>query len=308
WNPHCIIHRQVLAAKALPDDLRDLLNMTIKVVNFIKNSTLNVALCVDLGADHKTLLFHMEVCNMLSRLFELKDEVEIFLRQQKKEELYHAFMNHTFQLSLAYPVDIFKSLNSLNLKLQGNNAENIIAHHNAIKAFKKIQLWKCQAQAQMPNFSSFLTFSALAENEGFQELCKEDAKNKIVFPLDCLADEFILYFPDNFSGNPVSKLAHNPFNVDVNSLPEVLQEQALKMKYNSSAKDNFENSSLEEFGIKYFPIYSKVGEEALHIILPFLLTYLCEKSFSSLVTLKTKQRNRLDIENNLRCALSSFKP
>ncbi|CAM4668547.1 unnamed protein product [Lepidochelys olivacea] len=155
-------------------------------------------------------------------------------------------------------MDISESLNNLNLKLQGNNTENIIVHHGAIKVFaEKIKLWKHRTQAQMPNFLSFPTFSSLAENEGFQELCKENAKNKVVFHLDCLADEFICYFPDNFSGNPVHKLAHNPFSVDVDSLPEVLQEQALKMKYDSSAKDNFENLSLEQFGIKYFPIYPK---------------------------------------------------
>ncbi|KAG6937314.1 zinc finger BED-type containing 9 [Chelydra serpentina] len=313
-----VMHRQVLAAKTLPDDLRDSLNLAIKIVNFVKNRTLNTrlfaALCVDLGADHKILLFHTEVRwlskgNMLSRLFELKDEVEIFPKQQKKEELYCEFMDQTFQLSLAYLVDIFESLNNLNLKLQGNNAANIIAQHNAIKAFtEKIKLWKNQNQALMPNFSFFPTFSSLAENEGFQEFCKENAKNKIVFHLDCLADEFIRYFPDNFSGNPVHKLAHSPFNVDVDSLPEVLQEQALKMKYDSSAKDIFENLSLEKFWLKYFPIYPKVGEEALSIILLFLSTYLCEKSFSSLVIIKTKQRNRLDVENDVCCALSSFKP
>uniref|UniRef100_K7GAS4 HAT C-terminal dimerisation domain-containing protein n=1 Tax=Pelodiscus sinensis TaxID=13735 RepID=K7GAS4_PELSI len=298
---HWVIHRQALATKTLPDDLRDSLNLAIQVVSFVKNSALNTrlfyALCTDLGADYKTLLFHiLSKGNMLSRLFELKDN--------RRKELYHAFMDQTFQLSLTYLMDIFESLNNLSLKLQGNNTTNIIAHHDAIKAFtEKIQLWKHQTQAQMPN----LTFSSLAENEDFQEVCKEDVKNKIVFRLDCLADEFICYFPNNFSGNPIHKL-RNPFNVDVDSLPEVLQEQALKIKYDSSAKDNFENASLEEFRIKYFPMYSKVGEEALRIILSFSSTYLCEKSFSSLVILKTKQRNRLDVENDLHCTLASFKP
>lgn len=75
----------------------------------------------------------------------------------------------------------FESWNNLNLKLQGNNSANIPAHHDAIKVFySKIKLWKRLTQAQTPNSSSFPTFSPLAENEGFQELCKEDAKNKIV--------------------------------------------------------------------------------------------------------------------------------
>ncbi|CAM4564164.1 unnamed protein product [Caretta caretta] len=100
--------------------------------------------------------------NMLSRLFELKDKVEIFLKQQKKEELYCAFTDQTFQLSLAYLVDIFESLNNLNLKLQGNNTANIIAHHDAIKAFtEKIKLWKCQTQARHLTFYLFQHFQHL---------------------------------------------------------------------------------------------------------------------------------------------------
>uniref|UniRef100_K7FE96 Uncharacterized protein n=1 Tax=Pelodiscus sinensis TaxID=13735 RepID=K7FE96_PELSI len=288
---HCIIHTQALAAKTLPDDLCDSLNLAIKIVNFVKNSALNTrlfdALCTDLGADHKTLLFHMQIQwlskgNLLLRSFELKDEVEILLNQQKKSYIMH----------------LWTSLNNLNLKLQGNNAANIIAHHNAIKVFmEKIQLWKHQTQAQMPNFLSFLTFSSLTE--------KEDVKNKTVFHLDCLAAEFIRYFPDNFSGNPINKLVRNPFNVDVDSLPEVLQEQALEIKYGSSAKDNLENTSFEEFWIKYFPMYSKV-EEVLHIILPFSSTYLCEKKLLKLSHIKSK-RNRPDVENDLCCTLLSFK-
>ena len=65
---------------------------------------------------------------------------------------------------------------------------------------------------------------------------------------------------------------------------------------------------MEEFWVTYLPLYPKVGEEALRLILPFSSTYLCEAGFSALVVLKTKQRNRLNVENDLRCALSSFKP
>jgi hypothetical protein len=106
------------------------------------------AFCTDLGTDHETLLFHIEVHwllkgNMLSQLSELKHEVEIFLQGQKKEELYGAFTDETFQLSLANLVDVFEAISNINMKLQGRNA-SIIAHCNAIRAFmEKIQLWKC---------------------------------------------------------------------------------------------------------------------------------------------------------------------
>ncbi|KAH1187327.1 hypothetical protein KIL84_020076, partial [Mauremys mutica] len=136
-----------------------------------------------------------------------------------------------FQLSLAYLVDIFESLNNLNLKLQENNKQHC-KHYSAPHCYKNIYRKK-SSLGNVERKLRCLIFRLYQHFYHSLKLCKEDAKNKIVFHLDCLADEFICYFPDNFSGNPVQKLARNLFKVDVDSLPEILQEKALKMKYNS---------------------------------------------------------------------------
>ena len=54
--------------------------------------------------------------------------------------------------------------------------------------------------------------------------------------------------------------------------------------------------------------YSNVAKKAIQDILPFVSTYLCESGFSTLLQMKTKQRNRLDVENDMRCALSTTFP
>ncbi|CAH0546966.1 unnamed protein product [Brassicogethes aeneus] len=107
---HCVIHRQALAAKTLSNSFNEALNIAIKVVSrhyFIKNSALNTrlfeTLCSDLGSEHKKLLFNTEVRwlskgNMLSRLFDLRAEVQQFLRQQKKEQILEAFADENFQI------------------------------------------------------------------------------------------------------------------------------------------------------------------------------------------------------------------
>ena len=62
---HCFIHREALASKTLPCGLQEVLNVTIKVVNFVKNSAtytrLFRKLCEDMESDHKNLLYYAKV-------------------------------------------------------------------------------------------------------------------------------------------------------------------------------------------------------------------------------------------------------
>ena len=115
--------------------------------------------------------------------------------------------------------------------------------------------------------------------------------------------EFDHYFPNLTNNKFVWKLVQNPLHIDVEMIPETLQEEAIDLKCDFCAKINFEAMSLE-----YYPIYPKVGEETLRLMVPFSFTYLCKVSFSTLALLKTKPHNRLDIEIYSRCALSSFRP
>ena len=63
---HCSIHLEALAAKGMTDSLKNILDSTVKMINFVKAKRLNPgvfsALCNDMGSDHVTLLQHTEVC------------------------------------------------------------------------------------------------------------------------------------------------------------------------------------------------------------------------------------------------------
>lgn len=183
---HCFIHRQALAAKTLSNELYEVLKLCIKIVNYVKKSALNTrlftAFCEDLGTEHKTFLFHTEVRwlskgNMLSRLFELRDEVFKFLEIQKQSELFLEFKKPWVQVIFAYLSDIFDSLNTLNLKLQGGDF--LIYHRDAITAYtEKLQLWKRKILAS--NYSCFPKLFAITEEAFFKEILDEiDTKNKI---------------------------------------------------------------------------------------------------------------------------------
>ena len=62
---HCFLHRESLMAKTLPDDLKEVLDTTVKLVNFIKANPLKTRLfeilCKEMGAEYTGLLLHTEV-------------------------------------------------------------------------------------------------------------------------------------------------------------------------------------------------------------------------------------------------------
>lgn len=73
---------------------RNAFDSTISIVNSIKSTALNSRLFTllweDIDSDHKVLLFHIEVRwlskgNMLTRLYELKEEVILFLEFKEKQ-------------------------------------------------------------------------------------------------------------------------------------------------------------------------------------------------------------------------------
>ena len=125
---NCMIRKAALVSKTIPKRLHEHMSVVIKVVNYVKSSALNTRLfsklCKDMDADHTALLYHTQVRwlskgNMLSRIFELREEVKLFLVAKQKHDLLLAFGGDGFSTYLAYLADIFEALNQLNKKLQG---------------------------------------------------------------------------------------------------------------------------------------------------------------------------------------------
>ncbi|XP_069616232.1 zinc finger BED domain-containing protein 5-like [Ranitomeya imitator] len=310
---HCMIHRQILATKTLPQDLQEVMKSVITCVNFVESSALNsrlfCQLCNDLDAPNNALLFHTEVRwlsrgKVLKRVFELREELKTFFNQKARPQFEALFSDKTELQKIAYLVDIFVILNDLNLSLQGPNATCLDLSEKMRSFQMKLQLWKDKLDKNF--FYMFPTLSAFFEEHDI------DPDNKIMMissvkeHLHMFSEEISSYFP-NLPDTPFA-LARSPFTVKVEDVPETAQEEFIDLINNDAARTDFSTMPLTKFWIKSLQLYPILSETVLRLLLPFPTTYLCETGFSRLLVIKSKYRSRLVVENDLRCALAKTAP
>ncbi|XP_066969189.1 protein FAM200C-like [Macrobrachium rosenbergii] len=305
---HCMIHCQALASRTLPKELHAILNTAIKIVNYVKsmpvNSRLFKELCKVLDSKHQVLLFYTKVRwlskgNVLSRVFELREELKIYLDMQGKESIF--FSAPVFEPRLAYLVDVFDQLNKLNLKLQGKD-KTVIHFVDSLHAFiAKIQNWVRKINAG--NSAMFENFCEVVEGEKELDPCLQ---NEIINHLQNLGQEFSRYFP-GLESIDLSFIA-DPFNTEPDSVPDPDQDEYLEMKFDSGVECLQKDISVQEFWAQISASYRRIDKRALKTLLPSSSTYLCESGFSVLLQIKTKPRNHLEVEDDMRCALSTVLP
>ncbi|XP_042203807.1 zinc finger BED domain-containing protein 5-like [Homarus americanus] len=173
---------------------------------------------------------------------------------------------------------------------------------DCLRAFlAKLQNW--QRKVNAGNVAMFENLSTvLDENE--DHLLDPLLKTEITQHLKSLESELKNYFPEFEEED--GKLVRNPFSgtLDIATIPSDVQDEFLDLKNDSVAKDLYEERSLTVFWRSMYQSYLKVSEIALRVLLPFSTTYLCECGFSTLLHIKSKSRNRLGVDPDMRCALS----
>ena len=297
-----MIHRQALAStnKTMPSQLLEIMSTIIKIVNFIKSSTLNTRLfrelCEDMTASHQTLLFHTQVRwlskgNVLKRVQILLPEIKVFLDQNAKHE-FLAMISYEKARCILLTFDIFDRINSLNLSLQGKN-KYIFDLNEKLNAFQmKLQNWK--RKIENGNICMFEGLSVLVEKKNIE--LDESIKGIIIEHLTAMESEFSHYFPE--LDDIEFKLLRNPFIVSPQTIPDKndrAQDELIELINDGSAKEVFEREELSTFWSLMKDSYPTLTKIVLQKLLPFATTYLCESSFSTLLQLKTTTRNRLRI-------------
>ncbi|CAI6364332.1 unnamed protein product [Macrosiphum euphorbiae] len=101
---------------------------------------------------------------VVTRLFELRNEVKNFLKEHKKTNLFEWFHDENWLIKLAYLSDIFNKLKETNLGLQGKET-SIFQANDKIKALiGKLDFWvDCVQEIDFTCFSNLNKF--LYENE-----------------------------------------------------------------------------------------------------------------------------------------------
>ena len=313
WT-HCIIHRESLASKKMSSHLHGVLNDAIKVINFIKSRPLNSrlfhSLCESMGSEHTELLLHTEVRwlsrgRILTRLFELRDEAASFLSEHESPFATY-FENTTWLAQLAYLADIFSKLNELNLSLQGKDT-NVLNLYDKVAGFqKKIELWK--QTCSRGEFTCFPLSDAYFSINSYE---KGTVKPVIVEHLTSLISAFKSYFPEIHERSVQLDWIRNPFLFsDHEKLPICFQETLIEVCADRGLKLLFESSNVTHFWSSVMKEHPDLGKMALEKLLPFGSTYLCEASFSALSVIKSKQRNKLNVnlEQSLITAVASISP
>uniref|UniRef100_A0A3Q1G3T1 HAT C-terminal dimerisation domain-containing protein n=1 Tax=Acanthochromis polyacanthus TaxID=80966 RepID=A0A3Q1G3T1_9TELE len=307
---HCIIHREALACKSLSAELKHVLDTAVKIVNYIKSRPLNTrlfaTLCNEMGAEHQGLLLHTEVRwlsrgNVLSRLCELREEVRIFLADQRSPLAEH-LSDPDWVARLVYLSSVFGKLNGLNMSLQGENT-SILTLNDKVQAFvRKLERWRERAEAghmdMFTELDDFIEENALSVNI---------VRASVADHLQSLVDHFKKYFPEETAPERHDWI-RSPFTAKTNHLTSDFEDALIELSSDRTLRALFDAKSLDEFWISVRKEYPQLSAAALNTLMPFGSTYLCEKTFSALTYIKNKHRSRLNVEDDLRIAVSKIKP
>ncbi|KAF2367813.1 hypothetical protein FHG87_001433 [Trinorchestia longiramus] len=218
------------------------------------------------------------------------------------------FKNSEFNLILAYLADIFAALNHLDQKMQGGGQH----HRSGGKPedfSKKLPLWKRRTENN--NTSNFLLLdNCVSQIEDVSRIGNISVPAQLkqaiaTHLLDGLAKFFHGYFPTRESCPAWVPFTFSVETTDVNDeyLNEIIEIQESQVQ-----QQLFRTTALLTFWYQQMVTYPVIAKKALEISISFVMTYVCKQSFLRMQDIKTKKRNRLRCENDMRVVLVKVKP
>ncbi|XP_063802305.1 general transcription factor II-I repeat domain-containing protein 2B-like [Pseudophryne corroboree] len=292
---HCIIHQEVLCKSVLK--LSNVVDTVTKVVNYIRARGLNhrqfVALLEETEAEHTDILYHTNVRwlslgNVLKRVWELREQIGVFLNMKGKEPDFPQLKNKDWLSDFAFAVDVMGHMNELNLRLQG---KGLFAHdlHFSVKSFMT-KLLLFSRHLRNKQFTHFCTLHQVAVSD-------ENLEKYASSVLD-LHGEFSWRFNDFKTIEKDLSLVSSPFTFDVDNAPCDLQLELIDLQCDALLKEQFKSEPLPRFYASLngqnFP---KIKAHARKMLVLFGSTYICEQAFSVMKFNKSKHRSSMNDEH-----------
>ena len=125
-----------------------------------------------------------------------------------------------------------------------------------------------------------------------------------------LAHNFDHYFPEHEDPRHGNLWINDPFIQDVSicDLNPNEKESLFEFCCDSTLRSRYKKDSISQFWISLENEYPTLSPRAIKLLVVFSTSYLCEKTFSALTLIKTKQRNRLNAKAELRVSKTSLLP
>ena len=144
--------------------------------------------------------------------------------------------------------------------------------------------------------------------EESEDIDLEHISHAIAEHIQSLIGQFENYFPELDTQS--FAVARDPFSASLDAIidGDITEEEFVRLKQDSGAKALFQSSSLHSFWCKMLLSYPRLSKKAIWLLMPYPSSYLCEQSFSTMAVMKTKYRNRLELESDMIVALSSTEP
>ncbi|CAB4061018.1 unnamed protein product [Lepeophtheirus salmonis] len=268
---YCYLYRQALAAKTLPTGLKKTLEICVKIVNIIRGRALN----------HRLFQSFCEEVGQEHTVLLYHTEQFLHGLVQVLEGYFH---DPEFVPILAYLVDVFTALNELNRSLQRRGMNILIASEKLATFKDKIVL--CIRIVKKGNLASFPsleeTILCTAFNDYF--FCGE------LQP----CDDWIRHsFKENME------------DVDLNSN---IKKDLIELRNNRGIQLEIASGHLEHFWASQLESYPALTNMDLTVLVTFATTYRGNTGFSCQLHIKTKSRNRLDPQHDIRVAISTNAP
>ena len=114
----------------------------------------------------------------------------------------------------------------------------------------------------------------------------------------------------NFDNLPSELWVRNPFTILLDEIDDndLAKDDLIDLRSNKLLKINFDAMDISTFWCEVAATHPTLSKRAWSVLAPFATTFLCESGFSTMVQIKDKYRNRLDISHDMRVALSKTSP